>query len=204
MRRPLTFSIFSCLCMCLFSEAFALQSTANMDPNRYMGVWFEVASVPSSSQKKCNKNSKAQYKIREDGKIEVRNTCIQKSGQKLVTEGLGEIIRSNENTVIKISYFPLLKQLGWFAGEFKILILDPNYQFAVVGDKNYEQGWILSRKPGLPLTTFVELETELRSVGYDSCRFVTSVQDRGFYTKKIPLCELVKNNPRTLENSNIM
>ena len=185
-------------------SAFAVPSVKKVDLQKYMGQWFEVAHIPNSSQKNCFKNSKARYKLREDGKIDVRNSCIKKGGQRQVADGVGQIVDSETHAELKISFVPLFKELGLFSGQYKILSLDPNYQYAIIGEDSLENGWILSRKSGLPLPVFSQLENEIRSLGYDSCSFVTSIQDTGFFTKRTPLCELVKNNPNSLVNSNIL
>ena len=197
-------TLFSFIFLLFLSSAFAVQAVKNVDLNKYMGLWYEVAHVPNSEQKNCFKNTKARYKLREDGKIDVRNTCVKKGGQRQVADGVGQIVDTQNQSELKISFVPLLKELGLFSGQYKILSLDPNYQYAIIGEDSLEYGWILSRKSGLPLAIFTQLEREIRSLGYDSCHFVTSVQDTGFFTKRTPLCELVKNNPNSLLNSNIL
>jgi apolipoprotein D and lipocalin family protein len=184
-------------------DLFAVETVANVDLNKYAGQWYEVASIPSSFQKVCLKNPKARYKLREDGKIEVRNTCIKKSGQREVAMGVAKVVNEKTNAELKVSFVPIFKEFGLFGGQYKILSLDPNYQYVLIGEDNLEYGWILSRKPGLPLDVFAHLEADARNLGYDSCRFLTSVQDRGFFSKRKALCEVVKNNPRSLENSDI-
>ena len=53
-----------------------LQVVNKVDLNKYKGLWYEVAKIPNWFQKKCLKNTTAEYSIRNDGKIKVVNSCI--------------------------------------------------------------------------------------------------------------------------------
>lgn len=40
----------------------------------YLGKWYEIASVPAWFQKNCQ-NTTAEYSLRDDGNVQVKNTC---------------------------------------------------------------------------------------------------------------------------------
>jgi len=49
-----------------------------VDLNRYLGMWYEIASYPSWFQKGCT-GSTAEYSLLSDGKIQVINRCHKDS-----------------------------------------------------------------------------------------------------------------------------
>jgi lipocalin len=41
---------------------------------RYVGVWYEIAKIPNRFQKQCVRGTTAEYTLREDGRISVGRT----------------------------------------------------------------------------------------------------------------------------------
>lgn len=184
--------IFS-LTVLFFTSSFAVETVSSVDLNRYLGKWHEIASIPAFFQKKCIKNTTAEYKLLDFGKIDVINSCTKKDGKVEVANGIGRIVNTQTNAELKVSFVPFFNHFGWFAGQYKILVLDSYYQYVVVGEDSYKFGWILSRTKSLSLDTLAELEKEIRRLGYDSCKFLTSRQDNGgTFTEQLPLCQVVK------------
>ncbi|NBX20435.1 MAG: hypothetical protein EBR58_03175, partial [Betaproteobacteria bacterium] len=54
-----------------YAEQPALQTIAALDVPRYMGTWYEIAKYPNSFQKKCARNTRAEYQARPDGSVQV-------------------------------------------------------------------------------------------------------------------------------------
>ncbi|MCR9205141.1 MAG: lipocalin family protein, partial [Halobacteriovoraceae bacterium] len=69
----------------------------------------------------------------------------------------------------------ILNWFGWFAGDYNILKLGPDYEYALVGDKARSTFWILSRTKEMPDALYQEL--------------LDIAEDRGF--KK----ELIRKSP---------
>ncbi len=174
------------------SQASVLQTVDYVDLNQYVGKWYEVASIPAWFQKKCVKNTTAEYRALDFGRIDVINTCEKADGTLNVGNGIAHVVNKETQAELKVSFVPLFSFFGWFAGQYKVLALGDKYEYSVVGDDTRGFGWILSRTPTLPLQTLVLLEKKITAAGYDSCQFLTSVQDGGAYSERLPLCELVK------------
>lgn len=173
-----------------FSQA--VETVPHVDLNRYMGKWFEVTSIPARFQKDCIKNVTAEYKLLENGKVDVINSCDRKSGKKQVAHGLAQVRNPQTNAELRVSFVPFFNHFGWFAGQYKILKLGAEYEYVLVGEDKREFGWILSRTPEISLDTLAEIEKEIRRQGYDSCRFLTSLQDGGSFRERLPLCRVIK------------
>lgn len=117
-----------------------LQTVENVDLSRYVGQWFEIARYPNSFQKNCIASS-ALYTLNKDGEIEVLNKCIDaNSGQPRQAKGRAWIIDHKSNAKLKVSFF-------WpFRGDYWIIDLDKNYEYAVIGTPSRKYLWILARK----------------------------------------------------------
>ncbi len=175
------------------SPAFAIETVPSVDLSRYLGKWYEIASIPAWFQKKCVKNTTAEYKLLDFGKIDVINSCTKKDGTVSVANGIARVVNKNTNAELKVSFVPLVNHFGWFAGQYKVLVLDPDYQYVVVGEDKLSFGWILSRAPSLSIDILAQLEKEIRRLGYDSCKFLISKQENGsFLESGVPLCQVVK------------
>ena len=58
-----------------------LQSLPSLEVPPYMGTWYQVAWFPNRFQKQCVSDTRAEYRQRDDGRIEVINRCRLANGQ---------------------------------------------------------------------------------------------------------------------------
>jgi apolipoprotein D and lipocalin family protein len=123
------------------SELPPLQTVAHVDLNRYLGLWYEIGRYPNSFQKGCL-GSTAMYTARPDGKIDVLNSCRdEQDGSLREANGRAWVVDNTSNARLKVSFF-------WpFRGDYWIIDLGREYEYAVVGTPNRRYLWILSRTP---------------------------------------------------------
>lgn len=107
------------------------------DIKRYMGKWYEQGSSPEWFSKGC-KDTTAEYSLRGDGTVSVRNTCTKPKG---VDVAEGSAYPTNAEKKLKVGFFPSFYPL--FRGNYDIVYLDEEYENAVV--RSGEKGWILTR-----------------------------------------------------------
>lgn len=162
-----------------------------VDLNRYIGLWYEVASIPQSFQKQCVANTTAEYSFGEEGLIVVNNSCETKSGERSASEGRAKVVDATSNAKLKVTFVKLLDWVFAFGGNYWILDVDAGYNYALIGDPTRDYAWILSRTPYLDKATLIYAEKLFRDQGYDTCKILSSIQDVGF-SKREPLCDLVK------------
>lgn len=146
-----------------------------VDLNRYAGIWYEIAKIPNRFQKHCISGTTAQYKLREDGKIEVINRCIDEDGEKDAAEGVAKVVDESTNAKLEVSFVRILG-INLFWGDYWIIGLDDNYEYAVVGTPTRKYGWILSRTPQLSEEKLKETFEILKNQGYDPNKFEMSIQ----------------------------
>lgn len=124
-------------------------TVSEVDLSRYMGKWYEIAKLPNEFQDHCVRNTTAEYRLRDDGRVEVTNRCVTRDGAIDVASGIAR--RSgDDNARLEVSFFDIL---GWRPvwGDYWVIGLDRGYDWAVVGHPEREYGWILSRAPRLPI-----------------------------------------------------
>jgi apolipoprotein D and lipocalin family protein len=172
--------------------SFAIETVPHVDLGQYLGRWYEIASIPAKFQKKCVKNTTAEYRKLDFGKIDVINSCSKADGSQEVANGIASVVNRSTQAELKVSFVPFFNHFGWFAGQYKVLALGENYEYSLVGEDSMKYGWILARQPALSAPTLISLEQKIRFVGYDSCKFLVSIQDQGIFTQREPLCEVIK------------
>ncbi|MGB7295416.1 MAG: lipocalin family protein [Candidatus Aminicenantales bacterium] len=144
------------------AEERPLQVVPRVDLDRYLGTWYEIATIPQRFQKDCV-GVTATYTLREDGKIEVLNKCRKKTldGELKQVKGKAWVVDKVTNAKLKVQFF-------WpFRGDYWIIELDPDYQYAVVGHPGRKYLWILSRSPQLDESLYQDLVQRIANVGYD-------------------------------------
>jgi len=154
-----------------------LRVEQNVDIQKYQGLWYELERFDIKFEKGCG-NVTADYKLTKKGKVKVVNTCVKKKKNgKLKTKdakGVAFVVDKKTNARLKVSFVPFFKWLGWFAGDYNIIKLGPNYEYVLVGSQNREYLWILSRTPSLPEETKDMLKAEARAQGFDTSKLIVT------------------------------
>ena len=111
----------------------------HVDLKKYMGKWFEIARIKNEFEPNMKKVT-AQYNLNEDDTIQVINSGYIDGTLK---EIIGTAKTTNENNLLLISFrHPIYSQ-------YKILFVDDDYQYALVGGSSENYLWMLSRTPNL-------------------------------------------------------
>ena len=148
-----------------------LQTVPSVDLARYAGTWYEIASYPQRFQKGCT-GTTATYTLRADGKVEVLNRCARDSlnGRVTVARGRARVVDKGTNAKLKVSFFRP------FWGDYWIIDLGRDYEYAVVGHPGRKYLWILSRTPVMDTVVYEGILERLRAQGYDTARLVRTLQ----------------------------
>lgn len=158
----------------IFSQTKPVETVRYVDITKYAGLWYEIAKIPNRFQKHCVKGTTAMYSIQEDGKISVLNSCIDKSGDVDEADGVARIVDKKTNAKLEVSFVSFF---GWrpFWGDYWIIGLDENYQWAVIGHPEREYGWILSRTKKMDQETLDKVFNILIEQGYNKKDFEMSL-----------------------------
>ncbi len=151
-----------------------LETVSHVDLARYAGTWYEIASYPQRFQKGCT-GTTATYTLRADGSVEVLNRCTRDSlnGRITVARGRARVVDRTSNAKLKVSFF-------WpFWGDYWIIDLGRDYEYAVVGHPSRKYLWILSRTPAMAPEVYEGILGRLREQGYDTGGLRRTLQDVG-------------------------
>lgn len=148
-----------------------LQPVDQVDLQRYAGTWYEIASYPQSFQEGCT-GTTATYELREDGEVDVINRCRQESlqGEEDSAEGRARVIDPSTNAKLEVSFFRP------FWGDYWIVDLGENYEYAVVGHPSRDYLWILSRTPTMDEVVYAGILERLADQGYELHRLQKTLQ----------------------------
>jgi apolipoprotein D and lipocalin family protein len=136
---------------------------ANLDVERYLGKWYGIARFPNRFERGCE-GVTAEYAMRDDGKIQVVNTCRKGSpdGPVEVAEGVATVVAPGKLEVTFVPWLPFAK------GDYWVLFVDPDYTVAVVGEPKGRTGWILARDPALAKAKYDKAVSVMETMGYDT------------------------------------
>jgi len=153
-------------------------TVARVDLARYVGRWHEIARIPNRFQKQCVSDVTATYTLRDDGRIDVVNRCRRSDGRTSESKGLARVVDAASNARLKVSFFSIL---GWRPvwGDYWVIGLGDDYEYAVVGTPDRKYGWILAREPRLDEETLERIFDLLRAQGYDPGRFEITPPEGG-------------------------
>lgn len=142
-----------------------LETVSHVDLARYVGTWFEIASFPQKFQRGCVATT-ATYTIRKDGDIDVLNRCRKGSldGEEKSALGRARVVDAATNAKLEVSFFRP------FWGDYWIVDLGADYEYAVVGHPSRDYLWILGRAPTMPEATYEGILARLKAQGYDPSR----------------------------------
>ncbi len=140
-------------------EHGTLEVVPHVELKRYLGKWYEIAHLPARFQEGCT-NTTATYTLSEDGSISVLNEC-RRSGKVKKAKGKAKVVDKNSGAKLKVTFF-------WpFYGDYWIINLGKDYDYAVVGTPNRRYLWILSRTPQMDDGLFSHLIESVKSKGFD-------------------------------------
>lgn len=142
-----------------------LKVVERVDLRRYAGKWYEIANFPQWFQRGCTATT-ATYTLREDAKVGVLNTCrdMDPSGRLRTAEGWARVADPATNAKLEVTF------LWPFFGDYWIIELGRDYEYAVVGHPSREYLWILSREPRMSADVLRPILERIRNQGYDLSR----------------------------------
>lgn len=150
------------------AEVAPLKTVPSLDVPRYMGTWHEIAKYPNWFQKKCASNTQAIYTLQNDGRVQVLNRCKTEQGEWRDALGAARQIGGPTSAQLKVRFAPeWLSFIPLLWGDYWVIELDPDYQWAVVSEPDRDYLWILSRTPTMPEATYQSLLFRLAAQGFD-------------------------------------
>ena len=134
----------------------------SLNLNRYLGVWYEIARFDHSFERGVE-SAKAHYTQNADGTIKVVNSGIR-NGKVKTAIGKGKT--TDTPGLLRVSFF------GPFYADYRVMKIDADYRYALVGSGGADYLWLLSRTKEIPENIKIEFLAEAKRRGYDTTRLI--------------------------------
>ena len=165
------FSIIAILYSCATLPKGALV-IGKFEKERYLGKWYEVARFDFTFEKNLD-NTTAEYSIRKDGKIAVKNrgyNYVTKKWQE--ANGKARFRGEETKAELEVSFF------GPFYGAYNVIALDEDYMYALVAGSSLKYLWILSRTKTIPEEVKRDYLKMAEALGYDFNKLIWVEQNK--------------------------
>ncbi|MEI8201646.1 MAG: lipocalin family protein [Bacteroidota bacterium] len=139
-----------------------LKTVVQVDVEKYLGKWYEIASYPQRFQKGCHCTT-AEYSLSEKGYLIVENRCnkFAVNGKPAYIKGKAFVVKNSGNAKLLVQFF-------WpFRGKYWIIDLADDYRYAVVSHPSRKYLWILSRTPDILPDDYHSIISRLELDGFD-------------------------------------
>jgi apolipoprotein D and lipocalin family protein len=139
-------SVLACAVVACSSDP-PLDVASQVDLSRFQGKWYEIARLPRTTQTDCH-GTTAFYTQGPDGTLTFVNQCN-------VGDTFGPLKTVSMSAKVPDQTVPakLALDVGGYTGDYWILEVGSNYEYAVVGHPSRLYFWILSRTPALDADT---------------------------------------------------
>jgi apolipoprotein D and lipocalin family protein len=141
-----------------------LEVAQNVDLGRFQGKWYEIARLPRTTQTDCH-GTTGFYTQNSDGTLTLVNQCNVGA-----TDGPLKTVAMTARVPDSAVAAKMSLEVGGFSGDYWILEVGPNYEYAVVGHPSREYLWILSRTPTLDPATQQGIVERAQSAHFDTTK----------------------------------
>lgn len=116
----------------------------DLDLTRYMGRWYEIASIPNFFQPKDGRNTRATYSLNSDGTIVNVLNETWSGGKRDYIEGTAYKADPNSNEAkFKVKFYvPPFLPIIPVVGNYWVLYLEEDYQYVLVGEPSRKNLWV--------------------------------------------------------------
>lgn len=139
-----------------------------IDIQKYIGKWYAISDIPQFFTRSCLYQT-ADYGIKSESEISVKNTCFAKNKTKIIY-GQAKVVNFETNAELIVTFNSFWTRLFRVKGDYSIIKIDPNYDYVMVGGKNRSNLWIMSRRPSMPEDLYNEYVEHAKELGFDVTR----------------------------------
>lgn len=158
-------------------SAHQVATVPTLDLQRYAGTWHEQARLPNRFQRDCQREVSAQYTPQADGSVQVLNSCRRDDGTTASAVGSARVADPAEPGLLQVTFLPKgLRWLPFTEAQYRVVALDPEYRWSIVGGKDGDALWLLTRARHIDASERDQLVDTARSLGYDTAKLQFSAQ----------------------------
>ena len=133
-----------------------------VDLQRFMGDWYVIANIPTFLEQGAH-NPVESYALNADGTIATTFTFNADSfeGEEKIYHPKGFIRNTESNAEWGMQFIWPIK------ADYRIVYLDDDYQYTVIGRNSRDYVWIMARNAQIPDQIYGELRDFVIDLGYD-------------------------------------
>jgi apolipoprotein D and lipocalin family protein len=151
-------------------------TVAEVDLDRLMGTWFEVARLPNLEADGFGQRGvdvTATYEKRADGTISVQTVSYNANARMRRTEVNGTVRPTNPGqSQLLLTFYRVIRGRLWIIG------LDHDYRWALMGTPSRRRLWLIARSPRLAQADYDRAMAIAAGQGYDVARVRPTPQSR--------------------------
>ena len=163
------------LLTCLFAPvpgaaAQSATAVAKLDPDRFIGTYYEIARYPIKREKSCLANEMVLYALGDKKKsLQIVTTCLVKDDNSNSWNAAGKFGKTGDGK-IKLSWI-------WpFSRKYWVLDLASDDTWALVGTPNHKSLWLLSRTSTLRPEVLADMEAKATAQGFNIAKLIKITQ----------------------------
>jgi len=158
------------------ANSLPLDTVEYVDLDRYLGKWYEIARFEQKFQKGCTAVT-AEYSLRSDGDIKVLNSCRLGTPDGKLKTGVARawVVDKKTNAKLKVQFFLNRFRIPFLSGNYWILDLGSDYEYALVGDSSRKYLWILSRTSKMDETLYDDLVRKAQDLHFDTTKLIKTI-----------------------------
>jgi apolipoprotein D and lipocalin family protein len=156
-HRLLRSTLFGLLALACQNEPLEV---AQVNLSRMQGKWFEIAKLPRPSQAGCT-GTTAEYQLKSATELLVVNECHDGNLAGPLKRVAARAVANDASVPAKLSL-----DFGFAYGDYWIVEVGEDYQYAVVGHPTRDYLWILSRERTLPQATLDGVLARAKAKGF--------------------------------------
>jgi len=136
-----------------------LLGVENFNLEKYSGKWYEIARTPNAFERGLA-DITAVYHIKANGEIEVENRGVREGKVSKIVGRAFPISRSDIGE-LWVVFFKLIRS------RYKVILLDSEYQWAVVTSIKKNLLWFLARTPHIEHEILEKMKLFAKQKGFD-------------------------------------
>ena len=148
------------------SESTDVTAVDNLDLDRYLGLWYEIARKPLRYEDTEATDITAHYSLDDDGQP---------------TQALGRATVGDSPSKLEVTFLPeALRWIPFTKADYWVLKIDADYRHALVGTPDRKYLWLLARAPQVvDPATEQEFLAEATRQGFDLADLIRPAQSGG-------------------------
>jgi len=134
-----------------------IPTVEKVDLERFMGGWYVIANIPTFLEKDVT-NAIESYELADDGTV-LTTFAFDKEGERKSYQPRG-FIRDESNAHWGMQFVWPIK------AEYRIVYVDDDYQFTIIGRSKRDYLWIMAREASIPEQELEALIQKAVDLGY--------------------------------------